>query len=175
MPAGFTRGFAEHVDRLTPFAAREAEGGEEPPPGSVLIAPGGSHLELESHGHRVVTRIAEPEAREKYAPSVDRLFLSAAKHYGRSLVALVLTGMGDDGRKGVKAVKDAGGYVVAESEETAVIFGMPQQAIRTGSVDSVLPLHEIAASIHGGARSTAADVLGKRSARHRQPTERGFE
>ena len=65
---------------------------------------------------------------------MDRLFESAAKHFGRELVAVVLTGMGDDGSEGVKAVSEAGGYVVAESEETAVIFGMPQQAIRSGSV-----------------------------------------
>jgi two-component system chemotaxis response regulator CheB len=147
MPEGFTAGFADRVDRLTPLAAREARGGEELAPGSVLVAPGGKHLELETIGGRVVTRVHAPSQREKYAPSVDRLFVSAAKHYGRELVAVVLTGMGDDGSQGVKAVKQAGGLVIAESEETAVIFGMPQQAIRTGAVDRVLPLHEIAASI----------------------------
>ena len=163
MPAGFTHGFAERIDRLTPLHAREARGGEEPAPGSVLVAPGGSHLELESEAGRIVTRIALPTGRDKYAPSVDRLFLSAAKHFGRDLVAVVLTGMGDDGRRGVSAVKAAGGLVLAESEETAVIFGMPQQAIRTGFVDHVLPLHEIAASIHGGADRDAAEALGGRT------------
>jgi two-component system chemotaxis response regulator CheB len=82
---------------------------------------------------------------------VDRLFASAAKHFGGTdLLAIVLTGMGDDGRRGVAAVKQAGGRVVAESEETAVVFGMPQQAIRTGVVDAVLPLAQIPAVIESG-------------------------
>ena len=123
--------------------------------GSVLVAPGGAHLELCSQGLRVETRIAARESCDKYAPSVDRLFSSAAKSYGRDLVAVVLTGMGDDGCLGVCDVKQAGGSVLAESEETAVIFGMPQQAIRSGAVDRVLPLREIAASLHGGADTEA--------------------
>jgi two-component system chemotaxis response regulator CheB len=150
MPEGFTRGFAERIDRLTPLHAREAAGGETPQPGSVLVAPGGSHLELDARGGRVVTRVTPRTERDKYAPSVDRLFVSAAKHFGNELLAVVLTGMGDDGRAGAITVKQAGGFVVAESEETAVIFGMPQQAIRTGAVGVVLPLHEIAAAIQGG-------------------------
>lgn len=151
MPAGFTRGFAERIDRLTPFEAREAVDGDEPRPGRVLIAPGGQHLEFERVGGRTVVRLGESGGADKYAPSVDRLFVSAAKHYGGSdLLAIVLTGMGDDGRRGVLAVKEAGGRVVAESEETAVVFGMPQQAIRTGAVDAVLPLPQIPAVIEAG-------------------------
>jgi two-component system chemotaxis response regulator CheB len=95
---------------------------------------------------------------DKYAPSVNRLFGSAAKFYGKDLVAVVLTGMGDDGRQGVQAVKGSSGLVIAESEETAVIFGMPQQAIRTGVVDLVLPLGDIAASIQSGLSHSA--VIG---------------
>ena len=78
------------------------------------------------------------------------MFESAAKHYGSDLLALVLTGMGDDGRRGVRAVKDCGGAVIAESESSAVIFGMPQQAIRTGAVDLVLPLGDVATAIQRG-------------------------
>jgi len=150
MPEGFTRGFAERLDRLTSFDVKEAEGGEALLPGSVWIAPGGRHLELESIGGRVVTRVSETRAADRYTPSVDRLFESAAKHYGPDLLGVVLTGMGDDGRKGAEAVKRAGGHVIAESEETAVIFGMPQQAIRAGSVDCVLPLYEIPPAIQSG-------------------------
>ena len=150
MPEGFTRGFAERLDRLTPFHVKEAEGGEEPTPGSVLVAPGGRHLELDAVSGRIVSRIYEPESNEKYTPSVDRLVKSAAKHFGSNLLAVVLTGMGDDGRRGVCAVKECGGTVIAESEETAVIYGMPQQAVRTGSVDLVLPLNEIATAIQAG-------------------------
>jgi len=152
MPRGFTQGFAERLDRLTPFTVREAEGGEEPTRGFVLIAPGGCHLELETVRGRIATRIVPNSPSDKYTPSVDRLFESAAKHFGADLLAVVLTGMGDDGRKGVATVKECGGTVLAESEETAVIFGMPQQAIRTGAVDQVLPLNEIPGAIQSGVR-----------------------
>ena len=150
MPEGFTRGFAERIDRLTPFAAREAGDGDVPEPGLVLVAPGGTHLEFERVRHRTVTKLVPAGPGDKYAPEVDRLFASAAKHWGSGLLAVVLTGMGDDGRDGVRAVKQAGGRVVAESEQTAVVFGMPQQAIRTGMVDAVLPLGEIATVLEQG-------------------------
>jgi two-component system chemotaxis response regulator CheB len=155
MPAGFTRGFAERIDRLTQLRAVESEGGEILSPGTVLIAPGGKHLEFESAGGDVVTKLIAAEDRDKYTPSVDRLFESAAKHLGADLLAVVLTGMGDDGRSGVRSVNLAGGSVIAESESTAVIFGMPQQAIRTGLVDQVLPLGEIAAAIQVGYRTSS--------------------
>jgi len=156
MPRGFTRGFAERLDRLSLFSVKEAEGGEQPRAGSVLIAPGGSHLELENIDGSIRTRIVSHTGVEKYTPSVDRLFESAAKHYGSMLLAVVLTGMGDDGRRGALAVKECGGSVIAESEETAVIFGMPQQALRAGAVDRVLPLGEIPAAIQSGLQRSSA-------------------
>jgi two-component system chemotaxis response regulator CheB len=162
MPAGFTQGFADRLDRLTPMRAWEARGGEVPEPGTILVAPGGSHLELESVAGRVETRLAAPGRRDKYTPSVDRLFESAAKHFGRDLLAIVLTGMGDDGRAGVCAVKAAAGVVIAESEETAVIFGMPRQAIRSGSVDHVMPLQEIASAIQPGVPLADARNLSRK-------------
>lgn len=162
MPEGFTQGFAERLDRLTPFDVKEAEGGEEPTRGSVLIAPGGYHLELEAVRGRVLSRIVRQETGDKYTPSVDRLFESAAKHFGSDLLAVVLTGMGDDGRRGVRTVKACGGTVIAESEETAVIYGMPLQAVRSGAVDRVLPLHEIPAAIQSGVSRDAGRERGKR-------------
>lgn len=162
MPAGFTGGFAERLDRLTPFDVKEAEGGEEPTRGSVLIAPGGYHLELETFRGRIRSRITPQEPGDKYTPSVDRLFESAAKHFGHDLLAVVLTGMGDDGRRGVCTVKECGGMVIAESEETAVIYGMPQQAVRSGAVDWVLPLHEIPTAIQSGVSREGDRGRGKR-------------
>lgn len=150
MPEGFTRGFAERLDRLTALRAREAQAGEAVVPGTVLIAPGGSHLEFEAQDGQVLARLAPRHPGDKYAPSVDRMFVSAAKHFGADLLAVVLTGMGDDGRRGVRSVKEAGGNVIVESEETAVIYGMPQQAIRAGAVDAVLALPRIAAAIQAG-------------------------
>jgi two-component system chemotaxis response regulator CheB len=162
MPEGFTRGFAERLDRLTPLHAAEAKGGEIPAPGTILVAPGGSHLEIESIGPSAMTRVVRPSAGDKYTPSVDRLFDSAAKSFGGDVLALVLTGMGDDGRKGVKSVKGAGGSVIAESQQTAVIFGMPQQAIRTGVVDQVLSLGDIATAIQLGAGSVKARASSRK-------------
>jgi two-component system chemotaxis response regulator CheB len=150
MPAGFTEGFAQRLDRLTPMRAREARDGDAGEPGLVLVAPGGSHMSLEARGGRVVARVRRGTGEDKYVPSVDQLFQSAAKCYGEGLLAVVLTGMGDDGRRGVRAVHAEGGRVIAESEETAVIFGMPLQAIRTGVVDAVLPLAEVGPAILSG-------------------------
>ena len=157
MPPGFTATFAERLDRLTPLSAHEAVNGETLTPGTVYIAPGGSHLELDTRDGRPVTRVVAAGEDDKYAPSVDRLFSSCAKHLGSDLLTVVLTGMGDDGSQGVVEVREAGGGVIAEDESTAVIFGMPQQAIRTGSVDLVLPLHEIATAIAWGATSDQSD------------------
>jgi len=147
MPAGFTRGFAERIDRLTPFAAREARGGETLQRGHVLVAPGAHHLELESVGGRVLTRVLPDDRGDRYSPSVDRLFASASKRFGADLLAIVLTGMGDDGREGALEVHAGGGTVIAESEESAVIFGMPRQVIQAGAADHVLPLAEIPRAI----------------------------
>ncbi len=162
MPEGFTRSFAQRIDRLTPFQGREAQGGEVLGEGLVLVAPGGGHLELESRDGRVVARVVPREPGDKYTPSVDRTFEAAAKHFGSELLAVVLTGMGDDGRRGVSMVKQSGGRVIAESEETAVIFGMPKQAIRTGAVDAVLPLDRIAGAIYWGLDPADAPVAGER-------------
>ncbi len=157
MPPGFTATFADRLDRLTSLSAREATSGEPLAPGTIYIAPGGSHLELDTRDGRPVTRVVPATENDKYAPSVDRLFASCAKHVGEDALAVVLTGMGDDGSIGVERVAEAGGGVIAEDESTAVIFGMPQQAIRTGVVDLVLPLPEIATAIAWGATLSQDD------------------
>jgi two-component system chemotaxis response regulator CheB len=163
MPAGFTRGFAERLGRVTALRASEARGGEELAPGTLLVAPGGNHLELESAGGRIRARVVAGSPRDRFVPSVDRLFESAAKQLGPEVLAVVLTGMGDDGRLGARAVREAGGSVVAEDESTAVVFGMPRQAILGGAVDSVLPLHDIANAIrHGVRRAGAPADAGRR-------------
>jgi two-component system chemotaxis response regulator CheB len=150
MPAGFTRSFARRLDSTTSLRAHEAEHGMPVEEGVILVAPGGAHLEFDARAGATVARVVPREASERYAPGVDRMFRSAAKHWGPDLLAIVLTGMGDDGAAGAAEVKRAGGNVIAESAETAVIFGMPQQAIRAGAVDAVVPLHEIAALIESG-------------------------
>lgn len=149
MPERFTRAFAERLGRTARFNAREAEGGEVVAAGRVLVAPGGRNMELardEAGALRVV--VSDPPAGRagevRYAPSADLLFASAARILGARLCALVLTGMGRDGQAGARAVRAAGGLVLAESAESAVVSGMPEAAISTGAVEDVLPLDGLA-------------------------------
>lgn len=147
MPAGFTTGFAERLDRMTPFEVREARAGDAIEAGRVLIAPGGHHLELSRVNGRVETRITPDEEVGRNIPCINRLFQTAAKELGDRTIAVVLTGMGDDGTEGARAIRDAGGAVIAESEETAVIYGMPKQVAIAGLATEVKPLPEMADAI----------------------------
>ncbi len=140
MPPRFTRTFAERLDRASALDVREAGDGDLLRPGLVLVCPGDASLELERAGERLKVRVVAPTTRDRYTPSIDRLFKSAAEVVGPDLLAVVLTGMGGDGGEGVRAVRASGGATAAESHETAVIFGMPEEAIGTGCVDRILPL-----------------------------------
>ncbi len=147
MPAGFTAIFAERLHRISAFPVREATDGEPLIPGKAYVAPGGVHLEVAGRGPEFFARLAARSPEDLYSPSVDRLFASAARAAGPRCLAVVLTGMGSDGRAGVLAVHEAGGRTVAESEETAVIFGMPREAAQSGAVDEIRPLPEIPEAI----------------------------
>jgi two-component system, chemotaxis family, protein-glutamate methylesterase/glutaminase len=145
MPENFTAGFAERLARGSGLDVREAQDGDEVREGRVLLAPGGRHLRLVRTGgllSPVRACVALPDKRDglRYCPSVDMLFASAAVAFGARVCAVVLTGMGNDGRRGVEEVKAAGGLAFAESEETAVVYGMPKEAVETGKVDEVLSL-----------------------------------
>ncbi len=150
MPGRFTTTFAERLARSTGFDVREASDGEEFLQGRVLVAPGGKHLKVVRTGSGALARLRaavvgpDPADGRRYCPSVDLLFESAAEAMGDRVCAVVLTGMGSDGRDGVARVKEAGGLALAESAETAVVFGMPKQAVGTGKVDEVLSLEDIA-------------------------------
>ena len=143
MPKQFTRAFAERLDRLGPFTVREAQEGDLLMPGHVFIAPGGRQLVVYRQGGQYTLGTPPPTMQDKHAPSVDRLFMSLAEVFGSRAVGVVLTGMGSDGALGAKSIQKAGGEVWAESERTAVIYGMPQEAVATGAVSRVLPLGEI--------------------------------
>ncbi len=147
MPATFTRLFAERVDKLTKFDVKEATDGDRLERGSVYVAPGGMQMEVQRDGDGLRARIIPPDAKDLYAPSVDRLFDTASLSCGDRLVAVILTGMGDDGANAIRRVRERGGKTIAESSDTAIIFGMPNQAIKTGAVDQVLPLNQIAGAI----------------------------
>lgn len=152
MPPGFTETFARRLESLLPIPVREARHGEPVVPGAVLVCPGGLHMAVRGRERPRVE--LEPAGDAQWVPSVDRLFASAAETFERRLTAVVLTGMGSDGAEGVRAVKARGGTVLAESEETAAIFGMPREAAATGCVDEMLPLPEMAVRlIHEASRS----------------------
>ena len=148
MPPTFTRLFAERVNKLTEYEVKEASDGDVLQPGGVYIAPGGMQMEVERREGRLHARVFAASADDLYAPSVDRLFSSASAACAEKLLAVVLTGMGDDGAKSLREVKDRGGRTLAESAETAIIFGMPAAAEKTGFVDGVIPLNDIPAALH---------------------------
>jgi two-component system chemotaxis response regulator CheB len=147
MPIGFTRAFADRLNRLLPFEVKEASDGDEVRVNRVLIAPGGSNLTFEQIPGCVIARVVAPALKDRFVPSVDAMFSSLAPLYGSKLLAVVLTGMGNDGSRGVKDVKAAGGEVLAEAEESAVVFGMPREAIATGVVSRVVPIEKMAREI----------------------------
>jgi two-component system chemotaxis response regulator CheB len=157
MPERFTATFAERLARTTRLSAQEARDGDRVVAGRALVAPGGRHLELvrgEDGALRAAIRIPWPGEGPSYVPSVDRLFASAAAVLGPAVCGVVLTGMGQDGAAGVRAIKRAGGATIAESERTAVVYGMPGSAVATGAVDEVLDLAALAPRLIRFARGT---------------------
>jgi two-component system chemotaxis response regulator CheB len=147
MPPGFTRAFADRLNKFCSLDIKEAETGDQLDPGRVLIAPGGKNLTFRARGGSVVAQVSIPAPEQRYTPSADAMFLSASEIYGSEVLAVVLTGMGNDGSRGVKLVKERGGQVLAEAEESSVVFGMPKEAISTGVVDRVVPLHDMCREI----------------------------
>lgn len=128
MPAGFTRTLAERIDRRSAIRVSEAADGEVLEPGEVLIAPGGKQISIERDGGRLRTRVDDGTDEYLHRPSADLLFRTAAEAAGNRVIGVVLTGMGDDGAAGLRLLRNAGARTLAESQETAVIFGMPRAA-----------------------------------------------
>ena len=143
MPPTFTRLFAERVDRLSRYRVREGRDGDLLEQGTVYVAPGGMQTEIAQNDGQLALRVFEPSERDLYSPSVNRLFSSAAEIVGSRLIAIVLTGMGDDGSGALGKVRTRGGRTIAESETSAIIYGMPREAIKTGFVDEIVPLSDI--------------------------------
>ena len=152
MPAMFTRAFAERLDRIGAYTVTEARDGEALVPGHAYVAPGGRQLWVQRRKGKLETRVRLPAGGEKHAPSADVLFHSLAETAGPRALGVVLTGMGSDGAAGAVALHRAGGQVWAESERSAVIFGMPKEAIATGAVLKVLALDEIGPALVAEAR-----------------------
>jgi two-component system, chemotaxis family, protein-glutamate methylesterase/glutaminase len=144
MPDTFTRTFAERLNQNSAFEVSEARTNVPILGATALICPGRRCLEVQFDGTRYLTDVRFPGPQDRYVPSADRLFSSLANVAGRNTIAVVLTGMGDDGMEGAKALVRRGGIVIAESEETAVVYGMPQAVVRAGVVRRTLPIDDIA-------------------------------
>jgi two-component system chemotaxis response regulator CheB len=148
MPPAFTRLFAERVNKLTSYTVKEGDDGEKIENGTVYIAPGGMQMEVRRNVDGLLLRTFPAKVSDVYAPSVDRLIISASDVCGERLVAIIMTGMGDDGAQAIRRVRERGGKTIAESAQSAIIFGMPNEAIKTGCVDQVLSLGDIPRAIH---------------------------
>ncbi|GAB4422781.1 MAG: chemotaxis response regulator protein-glutamate methylesterase [Thermodesulfovibrionales bacterium] len=147
MPKGFTESFAERLNKLSRIRVKEADDGDVVERGKALICPGGYHLTLKRGDNGVRVALRNSTGKDKYTPSVNLMMTSVAEHFGPLSMGVVLTGMGNDGRQGIVEIKEKGGYTIAESDSTAVVFGMPNEAIKTGAIDMVLPLNEIPGEI----------------------------
>jgi two-component system chemotaxis response regulator CheB len=143
MPETFTRQFAERLDSLCKIRVKEAQDGDRILPGHALLAPGGHHMAVIRRGMEYAVHVYRGERVNRHMPSVDVLFSSCARSLGRNAIGVMLTGMGDDGSRGMLEMKQADAFNIAQDESTSVVFGMPREAILIGAVDQVLPLTQI--------------------------------
>jgi two-component system chemotaxis response regulator CheB len=143
MPEKFTAGFAARLDSICEVTVKEAETNDSVIRGQALIAPGNHHLLLKRSGARYYVEVKDGPLVSRHRPSVDVLFRSAARYAGRNAVGVIMTGMGDDGAKGMLEMKQCGAFNIAQDEASCVVFGMPAEAIKAGGVDRVLPLGRI--------------------------------
>ncbi|MGB8012265.1 MAG: chemotaxis response regulator protein-glutamate methylesterase [Terriglobales bacterium] len=147
MPETFTRAFANRLNTLCSITVKEAEPNDTVLRGHALIAPGNHHMLLQRSGARYYVDIKEGPLVCRHRPSVDVLFRSAARYAGQNAVGVILTGMGDDGARGMLEMKQAGAKTIAQDEATCVVFGMPNEAVKRGAVDKVLPLEAVAGAV----------------------------
>ncbi len=147
MPEHFTRAFAQRLNTLCRIEVKEAENGDTVLRGRALIGPGNRHILLKRSGARYYVDVKDGPLVCRHRPSVDVLFRSAARYAGKNAVGVIMTGMGDDGARGMEEMKGAGAYNIAQDEASCVVFGMPNEAIKRGGVDKILPLDAIPSGV----------------------------
>ncbi|MBT4511415.1 MAG: chemotaxis response regulator protein-glutamate methylesterase [Chloroflexi bacterium] len=157
MPVGFTKSLAERLNNISELDVKEAENGDVLSPGVVLVAPGGSHMIVDTNG-RIVLNQGPQECGLR--PAVNVTMESAAKMYGDSVLGVVLTGMGSDGTRGAGLIKQAGGEVIVEHESTCVVYGMPKSVVEAGHADDILPLEKIATEIVARCQTEHKSAVG---------------
>ena len=150
MPAAFTGPFARRLDSMSQLSIKEAEDGDVITNGKVFIAPGGKQTFVEEHAGKKVIRVRDSAANEQYKPCVDVSFQSISSVYGKNSLAIILTGMGSDGRAGAAQLKKHGSSVWAQDEQSCVVYGMPHAVVEAGLVDRILPITEIARQLASG-------------------------
>ena len=146
MPPVFTKAFASSLQKLCPFEVREAVDGDKVIPGRALLAPGNFHMELQRRGGYYHVVLHQQPLMHGVRPAADFLFKTVAMHAGSNALGIILTGMGKDGAEGLKAMRDAGAWTIAQNEQTCVVYGMPKVAIEIGAACEILPLESIAAA-----------------------------
>jgi two-component system chemotaxis response regulator CheB len=147
MPEKFTALFAQRLNQICELEVREAVDGDRVFPGRALIAPGGRHMALKRNGAQYVVEVSDGPVVNRHKPSVDVLFRSVAKVAGSNALGVIMTGMGDDGARGLKEMRNAGATTIAEDEASCVVFGMPKEAIKLGAAEKVMLLDEIPTAI----------------------------
>ncbi len=147
MPEMFTKSFAMRLNDICKIGVKEAENGDPVLRGRALIAPGNKHILLKRSGAKYYVEVKEGPLVNRHRPSVDVLFRSTAKYAGRNAIGIIMTGMGDDGAKGLLEMKENGAKTIAQDEKSCVVFGMPKEAIKLGASDKILPLKEISKHI----------------------------
>jgi two-component system chemotaxis response regulator CheB len=149
MPEKFTAAFANRLNGLCDVDVKEAESGDRLIAGRVLIAPGGHHLEVQRSGAQYIAKVFRGPSVNRHCPSVDVLFRSAARAAGQNAMGIIMTGMGDDGARGLLEMRQAGCRTIAQDENSCVVFGMPKEAIQLGAAKEVMPLSQISAVLGG--------------------------
>jgi two-component system chemotaxis response regulator CheB len=149
MPEKFTAAFAKRLDGLCEVEVKEAETGDRLIPGRVLIAPGGPHMEVQRSGAQYIAKVFRGPAVNRHCPSVDVLFRSAARSAGRNATGIIMTGMGDDGARGLLEMRQSGARTIAQDEASCIVFGMPREAINMGAAKEILSLMQIPAVLEG--------------------------
>lgn len=149
MPEVFTKSFAASLNSICTVSVKEAENGDLVESGKILIAPGNKHILLKRSGEKYFVEIKDGPLVLRHRPSVDVLFRSAARYANSNAIGILLTGMGDDGAKGMLEIREAGSFTIAQDESTSIVYGMPKEAVKLGAVNKILPLGKIAHFIFG--------------------------
>lgn len=147
MPPGFTKTFAERLNKLTKLHVVESKGGERILPGHAYLAPGGHHMTVVRYGADYVIKLSDAEPVHRHRPAVDVMMASVAAAGGKNVIGVLLTGMGKDGAQGMLDIRNAGGYTFAQDEQSCVVYGMPKEAVNVGGVDKTVDLDKMGSAI----------------------------